>query len=332
MKPAPAPLLPPIRPRRAIQGMSAVLLPFTADGAIDVAGWTALLERTWNAGLIPAINMDTGHAHAITADARADLLRRAGALARGRGFVAGVVAEPGSGALLPRLAKPLAAIVASGGTSILFQTPELSAMARSGARHDLLDTYRQCAAIAPGMLAFELGTMFAPWGAIYDLDTVRGLMDIPGIAGMKHSSLDREQEWARLILRDAHRPDFRVCTGNDLAIDLVMWGSDYLLGLSAFHVEAFAARDALWAAGDPLFHTLNDWLQHLGMLAFRDPVPAYKHTCAQVLHLRGLIADDAQPAGARRRRDDDRELLRPIIARLDELTAEAHRRLASHAA
>ena len=49
------------------------------------------------------------------------------------------------------------------------------------------------------------------------------------------------------------RPDFKVFTGNDLAIDMVMYGSDYLLGLSAFAPDAFARRDAMWAAGDPAF-------------------------------------------------------------------------------
>ena len=43
----------------------------------------------------------------------------------------------------------------------------------------------------PHVLAFELGTMFAPNGEIFDEDTVRRLMDIPEIKGMKHSSLDR---------------------------------------------------------------------------------------------------------------------------------------------
>ena len=63
-------------------------------------------------------------------------------------------------------------------------------------------------------------------------------------------------------------------TGNDLAIDMVMYGSDYLLGLSTFAPDVFARRDAAWAAGDPAFYELNDWLQYLGFLTFRQPVPA----------------------------------------------------------
>ncbi len=39
-------------------------------------------------------------------------------------------------------------------------------------------------------------------------------------------------EWSRLALRDRIRPEFKIFNGNDLAIDMVMYGSDYLLGLS----------------------------------------------------------------------------------------------------
>src|SRR5262245_15148496 len=136
-------------------------------------------------------------------------------------------------------------------------------------------------------IAFELGKMFAPFGQIYDLDTYAGLLDVPQCIGAKHSSLSRQLEWERIDLRNRHRPDFKVFTGNDLAVDMVIYGSDYLLGLSAFAPEAFALRDRLWAAGDPRFFDLNDVLQYLGAFAFRAPVPAYKHSAAQFLSLRG---------------------------------------------
>jgi dihydrodipicolinate synthase/N-acetylneuraminate lyase len=169
------------------------------------------------------------------------------------------------------------------------------------------------------LLIFELGEMFAPFGQIYDLQTVRELMEIPQITGMKHSSLSRELEWQRLDLRDEVRPDFMIYTGNDLAIDMVMYGSDYLLGLSAFAPEAFAARDALWAAGDPSFHELNDLLQYLGCFAFRPPVPAYKHSAAQFLKIRGRIKSDQPHPRAQRRPESDLEILRHISERLDSL-------------
>ena len=93
--------------------------------------------------------------------------------------------------------------------------------------------------------------MFAPFGKIYSLDVYRGLLGVKKCLGAKHSSLRRELEWQRLALRDAVRPDFRVYTGNDLAIDMVMYGSDYLLGLSTFAPDLFAKRDRLLGGRRP---------------------------------------------------------------------------------
>jgi dihydrodipicolinate synthase/N-acetylneuraminate lyase len=307
--------VPPLRPGRAIDGISAVLLPFHADGTADLASWASLVERTWKAGLTPAINMDTGYANLLSRPERADILAEAGRMARGRRFVAGAYIEGESGdpaVLYPREA---AAIRAAGGTPILFPS---SSTADFG-RDRLVRLFREVGTAVPEFLGFELGTMFVPFGRIWDLDTFRALMDVPQLKGAKHSSLSRDLEWRRLVVRDAERPDFRVYTGNDLAIDLVQWGSDYLLGLSAFHVEAFAARDRAWTAGDGRFFELNDWLQYLGMLAFRAPVPAYKHTCAQFLSLRGVIPSDAPHPKAARRPDSDLDLLRPLAATLDRL-------------
>ena len=135
--------------------------------------------------------------------------------------------------------------------------------------------------------------MFAPFGKIYSLEVYRGLLGVKKCLGAKHSSLRRELEWQRLRLRDELRPDFQVFTGNDLAIDMVMYGSDYLLGLSTFAPDLFARRDRYWETGDPRFYELNDVLQYLGFLAFRDPVPAYKHSAAMFLKLRGWIGCDA---------------------------------------
>ena len=118
------------------------------------------------------------------------------------------------------------------------------------------------------------------------------------------------------MLRDELRPDFRVFTGNDLAIDMVMYGSDYLLGLSTFAPDEFAKRDAAWAAGDPAFYELNDWLQYLGFLTFRPPVPAYKHSAALFLKLRGWIdCDDTHPDSPTRP-ESDRKILQQILEQL----------------
>jgi dihydrodipicolinate synthase/N-acetylneuraminate lyase len=311
--------IPSLKPCRPIEGISAVLLPFRADGAVDFVAFAQLVERTWSAGLTPAVNMDTGYTNLLTRDERAEILGLVNSLARGRRFVAGAFIEGEDGDPVRLYRRECNAIYCAGGQPILFPCSALKPL--SGAQ--LVDVFRGVAGECDEFLGFELGEMFVPFGRIWDLDTYKALLDLPQLKGAKHSSLSRELEWERLAVRDARRPDYKVYTGNDLAIDLVMWGSDYLLGLSAFHVEAFAARDRLWAAGDARFHELNDWLQYLGMLAFRAPVPAYKHTCAQFLHLRGLIGSpEPHPRGARRP-VADLAILEPIARRLDELVAAA---------
>ena len=149
------------------------------------------------------------------------------------------------------------------------------------------------------------------------LDEYERLLDVERLLGAKHSSLDRVQEIERLEIRDRRRPEFRVYTGNDLAIDMVMYGSDYLLGLSTFAPDYFALRDRLWEEGDARFHELNDLLQYLGQLTFRPPVPAYRHSAAQFLHLRGWLESDDTHPEAVRRPQSDLPILRDILARLE---------------
>jgi hypothetical protein len=161
--------------------------------------------------------------------------------------------------------------------------------------------------------------MFVPYGRIYDLDAYRGLLGIDACVGAKHSSLDRMPEWERLAARDEVRPDFMVLTGNDLAIDMVMYGSDYLLGLSTFAPDRFAERDRMWATGDPGFFELNDLLQELGDFTFREPVPGYRHDAALFLELRGWIGSSRVPDGVTLRPDADVDVLRDIAERLGVL-------------
>jgi len=119
------------------------------------------------------------------------------------------------------------------------------------------------------------------------------------------------------------RPEFHVFTGNDLAIDMVRYGSDWLLGLSTAAPEAFARRDQWWAAGDSRFDELDDALQSLGDFAFRRPVPAYKHSMAQALHLQGLIAGDEPHPDSPRRPASDREIIATILERIDRASRVA---------
>jgi len=317
-------LLKVIRPGRTIEGASAVLLPFLPDDRIDEESFRTLVQRTLSAGLTPAVNMDTGYINLLEDDQRVHVLSLTQKVAQGRPFIAGAFIEGKTGDPFVLYREQIQLIHQAGGTPIIFPC---SATKRISEK-ELVILFRKLGEICPQFLAFELGEMFVPFGRIFDLATVSELMKIPSLTGMKHSSLERELEWERLALRDKVRPDFRIYTGNDLAVDLVMYGSDYLLGLSAFYPEAFALRDLLWKKEDPGFYQLNDLIQYLGFLAFRPAVPGYKHNAAQFLHLRGLIKTNRTHPKAVTRPESDVLLLADILARLDKMVAAYQPRVA----
>lgn len=302
-----------LRPRRRIAGMSAVLLPFAPDGRVDWASFEQHVDRTLAAGLAPAVNMDTGYVALLDEATRNEVLTRTASAAAS--FVASAFVDdrPGEAFRPDAYRAAIDRVRERGGTPIIFPSYGLSGL--EGAR--IGDAMAELGEHAGRFYAFELSPRFAPFGRVFDLSVYERLLALPTCVGAKHSSLSRAQEWARLRLRDRLRPEFSVLTGNDLAIDMVMYGSDYLLGLSTFAPAAFARRDRLWAEGDPAFYELNDALQALGAFTFRDPIPAYRHSAAQYLAAAGHIRSDRLPVGAPRRPDSDRAVLETLRARIE---------------
>jgi len=307
-----------IRPGRTITGMSAVLLPHITPDTPDVDGFVEHLERTVEAGLIPAVNMDTGFGPDLSPAERARLLGLARDAVDGE-LVAGIHVDdrPGDPMDLDTLLHAVDSVVSRGATPILFPCHGLAGLDDAGVVEIWSEVSRRC----DRFLGFELSQEFHPAGRILGLDAYEAVLSIPSCVGAKHSSLDRQPEWERLRLRDRIRPEFLVLTGNDLAVDMVCYGSDYLLGITTFAPDLFAERDRLWAVGDPAFHQLNDDLQYLGRFAFRRPVPGYKHSAAQFLRLRGWIDSDVTRSGSPERPTSDVAVLTEIADRLGVLAA-----------
>lgn len=306
-----------LRPRRAIEGISAILLPFLESGEIDWAGFDAHVARTHDAGLTPAVNMDTGFGNLLSSSDKAEVLRRTESIV-GKQFVAGafVKDEPGAKFNVSAYAESMEPILKFGGTPVIFQSYGLTELPDA----EIAPAYAAIGQHCERFIGFELGTMFAPFGKIYSESVYRELLQVNRCLGAKHSSLRRDQEWRRLQIRDEIRPDFKVYTGNDLAIDMVCYGSDYLLGLSTFAPEMFAQRDRYWTVGDARFHELNDVLQYLGFFAFRNPVPAYKHSAAMLFKLRGWIGCDNTHPQSAKRPDSDRDVLAEWLTKAEMLT------------
>src|SRR5947208_8644546 len=271
---------------RRVQGIAAALLPFEADGRMAVEAFQNHLRATHRAGLMNAVNMDTGYVNYLSEAEKLDVLRwTREALGKDAPFVGGAYIEGQNGNIVELYRKQMYVNFGHCGIPILFQTSRLHGKSST----EKAAAYEAVCRGYPQVLAFELGPMFAPNGEIFDEETFRRLMDIPEIKGIKHSSLDRLIEMQRLALRDAHRPDFRIYTGNDLGINMIEYGSDYLLGLATLAPEKFAERDRLWETGELAYYALSDALQHLGNVVFRAPIPAYKHSAGVFLNLLGRI-------------------------------------------
>src|SRR5215831_6436007 len=82
------------KPRRKVQGMAAALLPYHQNGNIAVEAFQEHLRATHRAGLMNAVNMDTGYINYLSNDEKKNVLWWAReALGRNVPFVAGAYIE-----------------------------------------------------------------------------------------------------------------------------------------------------------------------------------------------------------------------------------------------
>src|SRR4051812_19697237 len=119
-----------LRPRREITGMSAILLPFTEGGEIDWRGFDDHVSRTAAAGLIPAVNMDTGFGNLLDEPTKLAVLDRTRAVLDTRPFVAGAFVgdRPGSNFDRDAYARAVGAIVERRGIPVIFQSYGLTGL------------------------------------------------------------------------------------------------------------------------------------------------------------------------------------------------------------
>lgn len=305
-----------LTPCRKITGISSVLLPFKDSvGTVDWKGFEDQIVRIFESGLFPAVNMDAGFVDLISPELRDEVLARTHAVASGRYFVAGAFVRdrPGANFNFDAYQRAITDIAHFGGVPVLIQSYGLTQQGND----EIIDSYHRISWSTDQFIACEAGPMFTPSGKIYSLDVYRELMTIGSCTGAQHCSLDRYDEWERLALRNEIRPDFKVFTGNDLTIDMVRYGSDYLLGLSTFAPDVFARRDQYWQQGNDRFYQLNDLLQNLGAFGFRDPTSAYKHTAAMMLKMQGLIECDATHPDSPTRPASDKEVLADVLVSMN---------------
>jgi len=305
-----------LSPHRTTTGISSVLLPFKDNVAtVDWRGFESQIIRIFQSGLFPAVNMDSGFVNLIDSDLRDEVLRRTQAIASGRYFAAGAFVDdqPGAQFDLDAYQRSITDIAHHGGVPVLFQSFGLTQQSDD----EIIDSYQRISWSTDQFIAGEVNSTFAPCAKIYPLDVIRTIMNIDACKGIMHSTLDRHDELQRLALRNELRPNFKIFTGNDLSVDMVRYGSDYLSGLSAFAPDLFALRDRFWRQGNQRFHQLNNLLQRLGAFGFRDPTAAYKHTAAMILKMQGVIGCDATHPDSPVRPQSDRVELASILVSMN---------------
>src|SRR3954467_5835015 len=114
------------KPRRKVQGIAAALLPFNENGSVAVQAFQAHLVATQNAGLMNAVNMDTGYVNYLSdAEKQQVLAWTVEALGKDVPFVAGAYIEGQSGDPVALYRLEMDRIANLGGVPILFQTGTL---------------------------------------------------------------------------------------------------------------------------------------------------------------------------------------------------------------
>jgi hypothetical protein len=304
-----------LTPSRTIDGSAALPVWLGPAGRLDLSGLADRLQATFATGLTPAVNLYGGSVERLGREQRIDVLSTAAGVARGRRFIAGTRPTEDAAPLAVRYGRAVDAVVRQGGTPLLLPIRELVALDGDA----LIHLWRQATAGHRGVLVIEMAEAFETPAPLYSTDVVARLLDIGSLGGLVHASLDRGAEWARVDARDVARPDFRIYSGHERALDMVTYGSDYLLATAGAAPEAFAARDRAWRAGQPIGFEMNDALQALGALLYREPIAAARHGVLQWLQARGIVRHATPVAGVPSRPDTDLALYREIAARLDSL-------------
>jgi hypothetical protein len=113
-------------PRRKVRGIAAALLPYLPSGKVAVEAFQANLRATHAAGLMNAVNMDTGYVNYLSEAEKEEVLRwTREVLGRNTPFIAGVYIETQCGDTVRLYRQQLDRIVRQGGMPILFQTARL---------------------------------------------------------------------------------------------------------------------------------------------------------------------------------------------------------------
>ena len=147
---------------RKVTGMAAMLLPFDDAGRIAEDAYATCFRETVDAGLTPAVNMDTGYVNLLSTEQNRRVLRLAQSVADGQPFIAGAFVEGRDGDVADNYRREIDAIVVTMvGPPILFQTSRLHDVPAA----QVVDTYARAVADVDTAYVFRAWpNVFAPNG------------------------------------------------------------------------------------------------------------------------------------------------------------------------
>ncbi len=302
--------------RRTIQGTASLLVPLDGFGDPDWETFSRLLDRVVKLGLRPGVNLCPFAPALRDASFTIGAVHQAQQVSGGQ-FYAGVHVDdkPGEWFNADRYKRQIDDIASCGGTPVVFPSHGLNALDASA----WLNAVTEMSLDVDGFVLAEVAPPLASSTSIRPLEATIGLVRNRRCRGILHLSWSRSLEFSRLAALTNLRRDFRVWTGNERAIDMAMFGPDYMLMTAGMAPELFARRDRFWAEGNPDVYELNDVLQYVGNFASRAPVEALPHSVLQMLRCRGLVASDVPPAGVSTRPASDVAVLEEMLTRIEEL-------------
>ena len=161
--------------------MSAVLLPFTPDGDIDWRATEAHIARTVQAGLTPAVNMDTGYVQLLDQADKHRVLDLAADVTGGRLRRRRVRRRCRRVTLRPATAtsRRMRRVADRGGTPVVFPSHGLNSLDDDG----WVAAHAAIGAEVDRFIGFELGAMFVPYGRIPSLDAYGAARRSPRASG-----------------------------------------------------------------------------------------------------------------------------------------------------
>lgn len=295
-----------------LKGMfPAVILPMNEAYQPDYEAFGAYLE--WLIGQKAAgfaINMDTGEGPQLSPDERRRVAEKAVEVAKGRVFVLGGV----MGATTEN-AVETARMYSEAGADGLVVFPN------AAFRNEPLDPripvdYHKAIAEASGLpiVLFQLAPIFG--GVDFSRETLRHLLDIPQVIGIKEASFDAEYfAYTVETVQIAGRP-ITVMTGNDrfIAESILLGATGGLLGFGAIGCKLVA--EMLEAANAGRLDQVAELRPRLAAFAqaiYQDPMLDYRARCKVALAHVGVI-------------DHSLTYVRPPMLQVEEAESEQIRR------